>query len=34
MYFAVAGIEVSPLVPPLAAFCVSFFASMGGISGA
>ncbi|MDL2266529.1 sulfite exporter TauE/SafE family protein [Desulfovibrio sp. OttesenSCG-928-G15] len=34
MYFSVAGIEVSPLVPPLVAFGVSFFASMGGISGA
>lgn len=34
MYFSVAGIEVSPLVPPLAAFVVSFFTSMGGISGA
>ncbi len=34
MYFSVAGIEVSPIVPPLAAFVVSFFTSMGGISGA
>lgn len=34
MYFPVSGIEVSPLVPPLVAFGVSFFASMGGISGA
>ena len=34
MYFPVAGIEVSPLVPPLTAFAVSFVASMGGISGA
>lgn len=34
MYFPVAGIEVSPFIPPLAAFVVSFFASMGGISGA
>lgn len=34
MYFPVAGIEVSPFVPPLVAFGVSFFASMGGISGA
>ena len=34
MYFPVAGIEVSPFVPPLIAFGVSFFASMGGISGA
>lgn len=34
MYFPVAGIDVFPLVPPLVAFGVSFFASMGGISGA
>lgn len=34
MYFGVAGIEVSPVIPPLVAFVVSFFASMGGISGA
>jgi uncharacterized membrane protein YfcA len=34
MYFPVAGIEVAPFVPPLVAFGVSFFASMGGISGA
>ena len=34
MYFPVAGVEVSPFVPPLVAFGVSFFASMGGISGA
>jgi uncharacterized membrane protein YfcA len=34
MNFPVAGIEVSPVVPPLVAFGVSFFASMGGISGA
>lgn len=34
MYFPVAGVEVSPIVPPLVAFVVSFFASMGGISGA
>lgn len=34
MYFPVSGIEVSPLIPPLVAFVVSFFASMGGISGA
>ena len=34
MYFPVAGIEVSPVVPPLVAFGVSFVASMGGISGA
>ena len=34
MYFPVSGIEVSPFIPPLVAFVVSFFASMGGISGA
>lgn len=34
MYFPVAGIEVHPLVPPLVAFVVSFFTSMGGVSGA
>lgn len=34
MYFATAGIEVSPWLPPLAAFVVSFFTSMGGVSGA
>jgi len=34
MYFPVAGIEVSPVVPPIVAFVVSFVASMGGISGA
>ena len=34
MYFSIAGIEVSPVVPPLVAFVVSFFTSMGGISGA
>ncbi|WP_285907032.1 sulfite exporter TauE/SafE family protein [Pseudodesulfovibrio pelocollis] len=34
MYFPVAGIEVSPWVPPLVAMAVSFFTSMGGVSGA
>lgn len=34
MHFPVAGIEVSPFIPPFVAFGVSFFASMGGISGA
>ncbi len=33
MYFPVAGIEVSPWLPPLVAFGISFFTSMGGISG-
>ena len=30
MYFPVANIEVNPLVPPLVAFTISFFTSMGG----
>ena len=34
MHFAVAGIEVNPLIPPLVAFAVSLFTSMGGVSGA
>ncbi len=34
MIFPESGVEVSPLVPPLVAFCVSFFTSMGGVSGA
>jgi len=34
MYFPVAGIEASPIALPLVTFIVSFFASMGGISGA
>ncbi len=34
MFFQTAGIEVAPWVPPLAAFVVSFFTSMGGVSGA
>jgi hypothetical protein len=34
MYFPTAGIEVSPWLPPLVAFSVSFFTSMGGVSGA
>jgi hypothetical protein len=34
MYFPVANIEVNPLVPPLVAFIISFFTSMGGVSGA
>ncbi|MFH1136621.1 MAG: sulfite exporter TauE/SafE family protein [Pseudomonadota bacterium] len=34
MYFPVSGVEVSPFIPPLVAFVVSFFTSMGGVSGA
>lgn len=33
MFFSTAGIEVSPWIPPLVAFIISFFTSMGGISG-
>ncbi|MBN2468067.1 MAG: sulfite exporter TauE/SafE family protein [Deltaproteobacteria bacterium] len=34
MIFPVSGISVSPFIPPLVAFVVSFAASLGGISGA
>jgi uncharacterized protein len=34
LYFPTAGIEVSFWVPPLVAFVISFFTSMGGVSGA
>lgn len=34
MHFETAGIEVSLWIPPLVAFVISFFTSMGGISGA
>lgn len=34
MHFPMAGLDVSPIVPPLVAFGVSFFTSMGGVSGA
>lgn len=34
MYFPAAGIECSPLLPFFAALGVSFFTSMGGVSGA
>ncbi len=34
MYFPTAEIELNPLVPPLVAFMISFFTSMGGVSGA
>lgn len=34
MYFPAAGIEVAVWVPPLVAFAISFFTSMGGVSGA
>ncbi len=34
MYFPASGVDVNPLVPPLVAFAISFFTSMGGVSGA
>ena len=34
MHFPVAGIDLNPLVPPAVAFVISFFTSMGGVSGA
>lgn len=34
MFFSTAGIEIAVWVPPLVAFVVSFFTSMGGVSGA
>ena len=34
MFFKTAGIEVAPWIPPLVAFAISFFTSMGGVSGA
>ncbi len=34
MYFPVSDIQISPIVPVTVAFVVSFFTSMGGVSGA
>ncbi len=34
MHFPASGVEVSPFIPPLVAFGISFFTSMGGVSGA
>lgn len=34
MLFEISGVEVHPLIPPLFAFVLSFFTSMGGVSGA
>lgn len=34
MFFQTAGIEVAFWIPPLVAFVISFFTSMGGVSGA
>lgn len=34
MFFPVAGVDASPLLPPLAAFAVSLLTGLGGVSGA
>ncbi len=34
MFFETAGIEVAPWIPPLVAFIISIFTSVGGVSGA
>ncbi|MEE9611196.1 MAG: sulfite exporter TauE/SafE family protein, partial [Desulfatiglandales bacterium] len=34
MHFPVSGIDVFPAIPPIVAFVISFFTSMGGVSGA
>ncbi len=34
MFFQTAGIETAIWIPPLVAFAISFFTSMGGVSGA
>jgi hypothetical protein len=34
MYFPISGVETPIWLPPLAAFAISFFTSMGGVSGA
>jgi len=34
MEFTLSGVTVAPWVPPLVAFVISFFTSMGGVSGA
>ena len=34
MFFPIAGIDLNPLIPVFSAFLISFFTSMGGISGA
>jgi uncharacterized membrane protein YfcA len=34
MHFPVSGIDIFPAIPLLAAFVISFFTSMGGVSGA
>ena len=34
MVYPISGVEVAPWIPPLVAFFISFFTSMGGVSGA
>lgn len=34
MHFPTSGVDVFPLIPFIVAFVVSFFTSMGGVSGA
>lgn len=34
MDFPISGVNVSPFIPPVVAFVISFFTSMGGVSGA
>ena len=34
VFFPVSGVEINILVPPLIALLISFFTSMGGVSGA
>jgi uncharacterized membrane protein YfcA len=34
VFFQTAGVEVAPWIPPVVAFVISFFTSMGGVSGA
>jgi len=34
VHFPISGIDVNPMIPPVVAFAVSFFTSMGGVSGA
>ena len=34
MHFPVSGVDTPLWLPPLTAFCISFFTSMGGVSGA
>ena len=34
MEFTVSGVTIAPWVPPVVAFVISFFTSMGGVSGA